>query len=103
MKVTIKVVNVYSEILEEVEKDILVIRDEKKYLGCLLDKESYWVDEVIKETLNSTEIEGTIEEVIEAIIEMRKVSGLTTYDSSKSTMAWWGYLNGLFDEYIKVA
>lgn len=99
MVATVKVVNVYSKILEETKKEILVEAEGKRYLGGLLDNESHWIDEEINETLYSEEVNGTIEEVIDKIIETRCENGLKVYDSSKKTMAWWGYLNGLFEEY----
>ena len=100
MIATIKVVNVYSTILEKTKRDILVEANGKKYLGALLNSENHWVDEEINETLYSEEVNGTIEEVIDNIIKTRCENGLKVYDSSKKTMAWWGYLNGLFEECI---
>ena len=101
MKAILKVVNVYSSILEETNKDILIEAEGKRYLGELLDRESRWVDEEIHETLYSEEVNGNIEEVIDSIIKIRHENNMKVYDSSKRTMAWWGYMNGLFEEHIE--
>lgn len=103
MKATIKLVNVYSAILEETKKDILVEANGNKYLGGLLNSENDWVDEEIKETLYVEEIEGTIEEIIEAIVKIRNENDIKVYKDTKRTMAWWGYLNGLFETHITLS
>ena len=103
MKTTIKVVRVYNTILEESENAVLVINEEgKRFLGRLLDKESEWVEEEVKETLYSVDFVGTIKETINKIIEVKRNNGLKVYDSSAGTIAGWGYLNGLFTEHVEM-
>lgn len=103
MKTTIKVVKVFNAILEESENSILVINENgERFLGRLLDKESEWIDEEVKETLYSVDFTGSIKETVNKIIEVKKNNGLKVYDSSARTIAWWGYLNGLFTEHIEM-
>lgn len=104
MKTTIMVVKVYGEILNEYENSILVVNNEngKRYLGCLLDKEEEWFDEKPIETLYSVDFTGSIKETINKIIQIEAINGLKTYDDSAETIAWWGYLNGLFTEHIEM-
>ena len=106
MKTTIKVVKVYSEILDEYYNSILVISENgKRFLGLLLDKEEEkggWFDEEVKETLYSVDFTGTIKETVNKIVEVYKINGLKVYDSSAKSISWWGYLNGLFTEYVEM-
>lgn len=104
MKTTIMAVKVYNNILEECENKILVVNNEngKRYLGELLDKEEEWIEEEVKETLYSVDFTGSIKETINKIIEVETINGLKVYDDSAETIAWWGYLNGLFNEHVKI-
>ena len=104
MKTTIKVVNVYDTLLEETKRKILVINEQKeRFMGNLLDDEKSWICEEVKETLYSVEFDGSIEETIDKIVEVEIENEFKVYDCTKRTLAWWGYLNGLFEEHVKVA
>lgn len=103
MKTTIKVVRVFDTILEESDNEILVINEEgKRFLDVLLDKESEWVCEEVKETLYSVDFTGSIKETINKIIEVETINGLKVNDDSAKTIAWWGYLNGLFPKHVEM-
>lgn len=101
MSVKVAVVNVYNEILEETSKKIMITDEQgTRYLGALCDPEKLWVGEVIAETLVEEQVE--LKDVVKKFIQMANENGITVFNSTASTMRWWGYLNGLFPEYKEV-
>lgn len=102
MAVEIQIVKVYCEILKETSLKVLVINsNHEKFMGGLLENVKDRSDEKIVEIIESEKYHGKIENVIEEIMKMEEKAGLKVYETSFSTLAWWGYLNGLFPLHIK--
>lgn len=102
MVVEIQIVKVYCEILKETSLEVLVINsNHEKFMGGLLENVKDRSDEKIVEIIESEKYHGKIESVIDKIIEMEEKAGIDVYESSKRTLAWWGYLNGLFPLHVK--
>ena len=102
MVVEIQIVKVYCEILKETSLKVLVINsNHEKFMGGLLENVKDRSDEKIVEIIESEKYHGKIESVIEEIMKMEEKVGLKVYKTSFNTLAWWGYLNGLFPLYIK--
>lgn len=99
MAVKIAVVKVYNEILEETKTNIMITDAQGiRYLGGLCYPSIQWIGERIEEIIVEKEVE--LDEVISNYINMAIGAGLKVYDSTEESIRWWGYLNGLFPEYI---
>ena len=98
MKATVIIANIFDQILEETEKDLIVIKDGKIFRGALffeLDKEY----EEIAEILDKVEVEGSALDIIMEAYKLKKKHNLLKGDNmTLKTMLHWQFINGLTDE-----
>lgn len=96
--VKVAVVKVHSKILDDSNKGMMITDEQgTRYLGALCDPEKKWIDESIEEVVVEKEVE--LDEAINTYMQMATDAGMKVYESTASTMRWWGYLTGLFPEY----
>jgi hypothetical protein len=99
MKFSIRIANVYSDILEETRKEIVIVKDRKTYIGALFFKKD--ADETVKKVFERVDFEGTAAEAMVIAYNMMKEHGLTKKDDKTlKTMLHWQHVNGLTNECI---
>lgn len=98
MKCTIKIANVYSTILEETTKELVIEANNKTYIGALFFEP---IDEVVKESIQETSFEGSALELMITAYKMLKDNDmLASDDRTFHTMVHWQYMNHLTNDLI---
>lgn len=99
MNAKVRIQNVYDEILEETNQELVVVKDRKTFIGALFFKKEKWnkprkiVEEVI--------VEGSALDVMLAAYNLMKKYNMTKKDDKTfKTMVHWQYINGFSDECI---
>lgn len=97
MKFSIRIANVYDTILEETEKEIVIVKDRKTYIGALFFKKDE--TQVVKKVFERIDFDGSAQDAMIKAYHMMKSHGLTKKDDKTLlTMLYWQYVNGLTDE-----
>lgn len=97
MKATVKIANVYNAILEETKADLVVIKEDKTYIGKLFFEQDD--HEEVRETIYEAEVDGTAKEVMLKAYKLVKKAGMVARDNkSLKCMLHWQYMNGFSDE-----
>lgn len=97
MKASIRIADVYCEILEESKKKLVIVKNHKTYVGALFFEKDPW--EKVKKVYDRVDIDGTAVDILVEAYELLKAHGMLTKDTLQ-TMAHWQYVNGLTDEMI---
>lgn len=99
MKVTIKIANVYDGILDEVRKELVIVRGRQSYVGKLFFKKEDW--ESVKKVHKKVVIDGSAQDImLEAYELLREEGMLAKDDKSLLCMMHWQFVNGLTNEMI---
>lgn len=99
MKFSIRIANVYNTILEETQKEIVIVKDRKTYIGALFFKKDE--TQVVRKVFEREDIEGSALDAMLTAYRMMKAHGLTKKDDKTlMTMMHWQYVNGLTNELL---
>lgn len=99
MKFSIRIANVYDDILEETRKELVVVKDRKTYIGALFFRKNEW--EKVTKVFDRIDIEGSALDAMLAAYELKKKHGLLAKDDKTLLcMMHWQYVNGLTDDLI---
>lgn len=97
MNVTLKIQNVYDDILEETKPALVLEKGKKVYIGALFFEKESW--EMRRNVIEKAEVSGSMTEILLTAYEMMKRHGMTKKDDKTlQTMAHWQYVNGVSDE-----
>ena len=70
MKASVRIANVYDNILEETTKKLVVVKDRKTYIGALFFKKDK--EEEVKKVHDRTEVDGTALDIVLAAYDLLK-------------------------------
>lgn len=97
MKAIVKIANVYNEILEETNEELVVEKDGKVFLGALFFQVEEW--EKVQDTIDEVVVDGNALDIVMAAYELKEKHGMLAKDGkSLMTMLHWQYTNGVTDE-----
>lgn len=99
MKASVRIANVYDEILEETTKELVVVANRKSFVGALFFRKEKW--EKVKKVIDKVDVEGSALDIVLAAYNLKKKYGmLAKDDKTLQSMAHWQFVNGLTDEWI---
>lgn len=97
MKASIRIADVYCEILEESKKELVIVKNHKTYVGALFFEKDPW--EKVKKVYDRVDIDGSAVDIMVEAYGMLKAHGMLKRDTLQ-TMVHWQSVNGLTDEMI---
>lgn len=97
MNATIKIQNVYDEILEETTPELVITSGKKTFIGALFFPREKW--EKPRKVLEQIEAEGEPLKILLDAYDLLKRHNMTKADDKTfQTMVHWQYVNGFSDE-----